>query len=185
MKSRFAFLVAFAIAADARAQTIVHVDNPRVTIERKEDDTWVEVCSAPCDRALPPFGLYRVAGDNVKRHAFTLDGLDRRSITLHVEAGSRTQQMLGISLAATGGAAIFTGLVFLLIGAVQYQCNDCVSGYANTTLLNYGWALVIGGVVSEAVGAALVVATQTTVTIEPQAPPPPRAMQFPLVRLSF
>lgn len=168
MKRLFAFaLVTTATLARAQDGTgLVHVDGSASAVIEAYDFSyqWHPVCTAPCDRHLPYAFGYRIVGPDIQpSRPFALSS--QSDAHLSVEAGSRGLHVFGIVLVPFSAAAVGTGLAFLVIGSLTYACSDCIEGLANTTMVNWGWGLVVGGIVGLVAGGALLAATRTNVKL--------------------
>jgi hypothetical protein len=172
MRRALAFALVTTAGALAHAQNVqysagrVHIDgSPDVELEAYDYSyEWHPVCAAPCDRRVPLAFGYRIAGPDVqpsKPFALSLQG----DAHLTVEAGSHGLHTAGLILTPTGSSAIGIGLVFLLIGAVTYSCSDCINGFADTTLLNWGWALIGGGTAGLIGGIVMLTSSHTDVSL--------------------
>jgi hypothetical protein len=165
---------ALAFALVTTASALAHAQNTtgRVHIEGSPDavleaydlsQEWQPVCAAPCDRRLPYAFAYRIAGPNVQRSKpFTLSAQSDAHLT--VDAGSRGLHILGLVLTPMGGGGLAFGFAFLT-GALAYSCSDCVGGFADTTMVNWGWGMIAGGVAALVAGIVLITMTRTDVSL--------------------
>ena len=110
------FVVVAAIVAGssfvrhARAQmppreVTVHLEaRPDVTLERREDNDWVEVCFAPCDLKFPTLGEYRVGGGIRDSDPFRLRQTSPGLSVVAVDPRSRGAHAAGDVLIGVGSA---------------------------------------------------------------------------------
>lgn len=144
------------IAPFAQAQTVkVHVEaNPSVVLEEDGYVRWVPVCRAPCDRDLDVRGMYRVSGRNVQPQRFVLDADNGKNVTLHVEPGSRTVNVVGVVLTSVGIGALIAGVFVAFSGWIN----------GDVTTAKVGGALSTGGATTAFAGLMVYIASRTALS---------------------
>lgn len=123
-----------------------------------ENETWEQVCVAPCKVDLDRYSSYRVARANgiPSTHEFTLPP-NAQSLNLKVEPGNLAWNRVGTRLAATGTAAAIVGGA-LIIGAAKFDDEKDV---------RVGGIVTAGaGLLLLAVGIPLAIINQTHVTTD-------------------
>ncbi len=142
----------------------VHVENGEgVVVERQAGFGWEPVCEGRCDRLLSTGAAYRVNGPSfVPSEPFRLEPASGEPVELVVSRASVLWRAVGITGMTLGASAFGGGVLALAVGAVKEGCSNCFGGFANTTVLNDGWALVGGGVVAFAIGLVLVATNRHT-----------------------
>ncbi|HEX7667713.1 MAG TPA: hypothetical protein VF407_24465 [Polyangiaceae bacterium] len=130
------FVVVAAIVAGssfvrhARAQmppreVTVHLEaRPDVTLERREDNDWVEVCFAPCDLKFPTLGEYRVGGGIRDSDPFRLRQTSPGLSVVAVDPRSRGAHAAGDVLIGVGSALTAVGALSAFLGAASGGCED-------------------------------------------------------------
>lgn len=176
------------VAAPAHAQharglakadeVYVLMDAPKeATLEQQENDRWIRVCGAPCDRPFPIGKTYRIAGEDVRESTpFVLTGKPGSTITLHF---SEAKHDTGKAL-VEGGVIVTLVAGFTLFGGLFGSCGDssgtdeCSSyhwlTYTGGALAVVGVTAIVSGIVFLVQGADSSV-DQTTVAKIPQFAP--------------
>src|SRR5665213_1256994 len=133
-------------------EAYVLIDAPKeATLEQQDQDRWVRVCAAPCDRPFPIGKTYRIAGDDVRESTpFVLAGKPGSTVTLHF---SESKHATGVALAEAGVIVTLLGGL-TLVGSVFGSCSEDGSGSAACT--NYSWLTYTGGALA-AVGVIAIV----------------------------
>jgi hypothetical protein len=155
------------VGPDGKALVMVHLDAPtRVTLERRRDGKWEEVCQAPCDVRLPLDGHYRTHGEGFRiSRVFELEPVGGR-VVLHVEPAS-SDLGAGVVVLGVGAAVAGTG-VLAFVGAIfAYSGRDGggAIGVAVAGLAAFG----VGAVLC-VVGAIVLTSRPPTKVRQPLAP---------------
>lgn len=137
----------------------------RAFLQREVDDTWVDVCRAPCSAVVDYGGRYHVDGPGLStsRELLFSPGASRA----HADTGSLGLRVGGIVTTATGGAvALFgvmiTGLSSLSTCETSARCNADASAtrLAGQAMLGVGAAAIVAGIVMIASGRTTVDVTR-------------------------
>jgi hypothetical protein len=186
-----AFITASLFAAPAHAQQAQHardiakpneayvlIDGPKeATLEQQDQDRWIRVCAAPCDRPFPIGKTYRIAGEDVRESPpFVLAGKAGSTVTLHFsESKHDTGKTLvegGVIVTLVGGLTLFSGL----FGSCSDSSgsDECSSyhwlAYTGGALAVVGVTAIVSGIVLMVQGADASI-DQTSVAKIPQIVP--------------
>jgi hypothetical protein len=86
-------------------------------LERKTDDDWAEVCTAPCDGYVPAFGAYRVSRpDGEPTAPFTLPGPPGTSVALKLDDDGTVWTRDSAQLAAARARRAAAGASWIALG---------------------------------------------------------------------
>jgi len=86
-------------------------------LERKTDDDWSPVCTAPCDGYVPAFGRYRITTPGRDPSpAFTLPGPPGTRVALAVDDDGRVWTRDSAQLAAARARRAAAGATWLALG---------------------------------------------------------------------
>jgi hypothetical protein len=160
----------------------VHIDGAaNAVLEAYDGAGWRLACTAPCDDRVLLAPAYRIAGPGIQpSKPFTVSPEGEAHLT--VDAGSQGLHIFGLVLVPLGSAAIGLSLTLLLVGSLEYACSDCIDGLANTTMVNWGWGLLAGGIVGLVTGVTLVQSTRTNVKLWGEPMPYVRLQDVALLR---
>jgi hypothetical protein len=112
---------------------------------------WDRLCSAPCDRAVDPKGLYRIGGPTVAdSDEFHLPS--RPAQTLYVDASSSASKALAIGAIGLGAVLAVPGALFF-----EHSTADGSNKIVGGVLLLNGLPWLITGVVMLASGTSTTV----------------------------
>jgi hypothetical protein len=148
---------------------------------------------------VPLAPAYRITGSDIQTSKpFAMPSAGDANLT--VDAGSKGLHVFGVVLIPIASTAIGTSIMLLLLGSLEFACSDCIDGLANTSMVNWGWGLLAGGVVGLVTGVTLVQTTRTKVKLWGEPTPyvrlqdiallrekhaPTNALGFPLFAVSF
>ena len=110
------------LPAAARAETTAYVHIEGSDAAQLQRDTgdhrrWENVCSAPCDQAVPLEYSYRIGGAGIRNsRPFGLVDENGKRHTLYVDEASKTGFALGIVGVSVGALAATIGLLVVLVG---------------------------------------------------------------------
>jgi hypothetical protein len=160
----------------------VHIDgSPGAVLEAYDAPEWRFACVAPCDARVPLAPAYRISGPDIEpSKAFSL--VPEGDAHLSVNAGSRGLHVLGVLLVPLGASSVALSLGLLIVGSIKYACSDCIDGLADTTMVNWGWGLLAGGLVGLVAGVTLIQTTRTKVTLWGEPTPYVNLQDVALVR---
>jgi hypothetical protein len=148
---------------------LVHIETSRpITLDRRnpgEDQPWVTACESPCDVQLPLNNDYRIVGDGIWASSeFELDGQPGQRVVVKVAPATRASRTAGIVVAGAGLLAIIIGVYVVAIAAAASCASSninsvCQDNSGGTTL---GVILMLGGLVTMAVGGIIILANWRT-----------------------
>ncbi len=148
---------------------LVHIETSRpITLDRRnpgEDQPWVTACESPCDVQLPLNNDYRIVGDGIWASSeFELDGQPGQRVVVKVAPATRISRTAGIVVAGAGLLAIIIGVYIVAIAAAASCTNSninsvCKDNSGGTTV---GVVLMLGGLVTMAVGGIIILANWRT-----------------------
>ncbi|MGO9834135.1 MAG: hypothetical protein ACLP1X_07975 [Polyangiaceae bacterium] len=140
----------------------VHFEAPPGVLIQKDttnDDNWVTVCAAPCDRPLPTGFYYRVTGGGIKTSAdFAIHASPGTRETVVVDGASKSSFVIGVVGMIVGGIAAYVGLLVVSFSDVSAGFDDTNSSGSNTA----GAALVLGGTIAAVAGLVLTLSNAKT-----------------------
>ena len=147
---------------------MTYMATPQGPIGQMSDaDIWQTLCHAPCSVDADSSQVYRVGGDGiVGSSSFHLGA---GSHTVSADTGSTLKRGFGWAFTVTGGIALFTGVVVLLI--TPRTLPDCTGGVCTNkdqSAAIYGLTLpIIGaGAVVLGLGLWMVLSSKTHVTVD-------------------
>ena len=164
--------------AQGGATSWVHIEGSEAAIlqfarrgaDPNTDESWIAVCSAPCNQPLPTAGTYRFVGPGLKAsRPFTLTARSGEYETLRVHGASKGLFIGGIvTLAAGPPIAIFVSLSVVL--ANDLDGSGAITGSGRTVA-----AVSLGAAAALAVlGVGLIVSNLSTdASQNPFSPRPP------------
>jgi hypothetical protein len=136
---------------------LVHIESPQpVDLEREtgdRHDPFDVACTSPCDEWVPATGRYRIAGGGTRgsRRFELLANAGRETVV--VSPASSTAFGIGIAAIVVGAAAIAIGS----LGVLANSFSDDPNGSSDNGRRNLALGVVVGGLVVEGGGIALVV----------------------------
>jgi hypothetical protein len=140
-----------AFAQEAGAEVKVHIDTKSQSAGLEAASFGAPRCLAPCDRAFPRDGVYRISGDGlVPSDVFQLPA-GRSEVMLDVDAGMRSQKTAGAVIAISGLVVGSLGALYSTLLALESIEGPPPAGLQKD--LSVGAA--VGGVASTAIGALL------------------------------
>jgi hypothetical protein len=151
-------------ATEAAGPTVwVHLTGSE-TAELQQDTVgdhkhWITVCTAPCDKAVSTAFSYRVGGEGIRNsRVFSLHPANGSRETVDVDEGSKAGFVLGIVGVSVGSAALFVGLIVVLVSSITESFDggespDRSGQQAGLAILGVGLVGVIGGAVAIATNA--------------------------------
>ncbi len=148
---------------------LLHIESSRpVTLDRRnpgEDQPWVTACESPCDVQLPLNNDYRIVGEGIWASSeFELEGQPGQRVVVKVAPATRFARTAGIIVASAGLLAIIIG-AYVVALATSASCASsninrvCQDNSGGTTV---GVVLMLGGLVTMAVGGIVVIANWRT-----------------------
>jgi hypothetical protein len=149
---------------------LVHIETGRpVTLDRRnpgDDQPWVTACESPCDVQLPLNNDYRIVGEGIWASSeFELDGQPGQRVVVKVAPATRLARTAGIVVAGAGLLAIIIGVYVVAIAAAA-SCSSSVSANGcnsdNSGGVAIGVVLMLGGLVTMAVGGIIILANWRT-----------------------
>ena len=156
----------------SRAGSWVHMEDADGAIleHAGPDHGWMAVCSAPCDRALPTEGIYRIVGRHlVTSRAFALGAGSGEYETLHVHAGSHRAVTGGILLLAVG-LPVSLSVAFSILGVDRLEGDGAPLTPVERTVEQA--SLLAGGIAAIA-GVAMIFTNLSTGVSQTVLPAPP------------
>ena len=164
--------VALAPFHASRAVSWVHIeDADEATLEHSgPDQGWMAVCSAPCDRALPTDGIYRIVGPRLQTsRAFALGARGGEYETLHVHGGSHRAVTGGILLLALG-PPLSLSVAFSMVGVSRLEGDGAPLTPVERTVEQA--SLLAGGIAAVA-GVVMIFTNLSTGVSQTVLPAPP------------
>jgi hypothetical protein len=133
-------------------------DNPNPTLQRHIDASWEweDVCPVPCGVRVDPNGVYRIAGNQVRRSdPFRLERTSG-DVVIDVKAGSSGRHYAGLGLVIGGLGAIALGVA---AWKISHDVANAATGRDRDADNKMAWqlGLTFGGIglVMEAIGIPL------------------------------
>lgn len=149
---------------------LVHIETSRpITLDRRnpgEDQPWVTACESPCDVQLPLNNDYRIVGEGIWASSeFELEGSAGQRVVVKVAPATRLTRTAGIVVAGAGLLAIIIGVYVVAIAAAasctSFNSNgSCASDTGGGVAI--GVVLMLGGLVTMAVGGIIILANWRT-----------------------
>jgi hypothetical protein len=128
---------------------------------------WTNVCTAPCDLAVDPNGIYRIGGGTVRPSEEFRMPRPQGTVLIDTQAGSTVKHWVGFGM-ILGGLGAVAGGALLYAAAPSQSSETDAFGDVNNTSRNADHAIgitymVIGAIVA-AIGIPLA-ASSTSVTV--------------------
>jgi hypothetical protein len=128
---------------------------------------WTNVCTAPCDVAVDPNGIYRIGGGSVRPSEEFRMPRQQGTVLIDTQAGSTVKHWVGFGMVLGGLGAVLGGAVIYAAAPSEASQTDAFGDVSNTSrhvdhVLGITY-IVIGAIVA-AIGLPLA-ASSTSVTI--------------------
>jgi hypothetical protein len=167
---------------------VVHIDSPKpVRLERFDPSrpNWDDMCTSPCDVAVPVDGEYRLVGtDLMASSRFTLEANHGDRVVLDVSTASKWWFAAGVGMGGAGIIVAVYGLFFYGEGALFSSAGDSQSKQFGDGEKAVGVAVIAAGAIISGIGVLLMISHWGTSASQSVTPvtdrtPIPEAMRAP------
>lgn len=130
-------------------------------LRREENDTWVDVCRAPCETSLDPSRRFHIDGPGMSTsRTFELPAGASR---IEASPGSLGLRVGGIVTVSLGGLVALSGLYVYSLSGLCYTHERCDQSQVDSQKAT-GLSVMGLGLVVVAVGVAMILQGRTTVS---------------------
>ena len=144
------------VAAPSVRTVTVHIDSERAArleVRAANGSSWIPLCNAPCDAAVPLVATYRITGDGMRATPpFGLDGAPGGSVAIEIEPASKAGFVGGIVLISASPIVSIVGLFVLVAQSTEHSSSGSTAGIA----------LSLGGLVGVGAGVFLLVGNSSS-----------------------
>lgn len=144
----------------------------RATLGWQDSESWVDVCTAPCDQRVERKGVYRVAGSDL-RPSELLQLPPSENTTVVATMGSRSAHVGGIACLIAGNILVSSGLLVASVSFLPlhgFPANGEPPRIPDTGVLAAGLITSVVGLALDVIGVPLLLNNRTQAEARPTEP---------------